>query len=488
MTDREFLSGPLLNWTLIVVIAVSGAIVVATVIMNAAASRHISAEAERSLHITDMQSAVQVESEEAARFVSHLPGMDMADDADVTAEEPSPEDETGSSVHAEGPDSGADLTDHPEVLAAARQFKSAAASARSLSTTPEEANGVGRALSAHDSYIEALAGLNDATHTGGDAMALYHSDTQVAEADLRESIQELREGALAGLAAAVDQAEWSQRLLTIMLPIAGGGALIAAVWLTRTRSSRRRVRFLEHLVSEKDRFIGTVSHELRTPLSAIVGFAQLLSSSESELSEQEKREYHSHILAQGNEVTAIVDDLLVAARAEIGELTMVEVPVDLAAQTRQVLETLNLRPDTTVLHEHDVYAYGDPVRVRQILRNLLTNALRYGGPSVRVEVDTVGEMAALRVIDDGGPIPDEDRVRLFEPYTTLEGGRPVTGSIGLGLAVSRQLARMMDGDLQYIPESGQSVFELTLPLTDQVEHHQDAGSSPTLAGANRTSG
>lgn len=487
MIDRRFLSGALFNWVLLGVIAVSGAIAIATVVMSADASTEISAAAERSLYIANMQSAVEIESKEAARFVSLLPDMNMADGDSVAAEEPSPGDGAGTSDHTEDPDSGGDLTEHPEVLAAAREFRSAAVSARSLSTA-EEAEAVDRAVSAHDSYIEALERLNDAAHTGGNAMGIYHSGTQVTEAGLRESIQELREGAIVGLAAAVDRTEWAQRLLRIMLPIAGGGALVAAIWLTRTRNTRRRVRFLEHVISEKDRFIGTVSHELRTPLSAIVGFAQLLSSSELELSDSEKREYHSHILAQGNEVSAIVDDLLVAARAEIGQLTMVGVPVSLAAQANQVVEILPLPHDTSVQHDHDVQAYGDPVRVRQILRNLLTNALRYGGSDIRVEVETSDNMAVLRVVDDGDPISREDRERLFEPYTTLEGGRPVTGSIGLGLSVSRQLARMMGGDLQYIPDSGQSVFELTLPLSDQERNHQDDDSSPTRAGASTPGG
>jgi signal transduction histidine kinase len=436
-----------------------------------------------------MQSAVQIESEEAALFVSHLLDMNMTDGADISmtdgegldAEDPSREDNAGTSVHNGNLESGGDLTEHPEVLAAAHEFRSAAVSARSLSTA-EEVEAVDRAVIAHDSYIEALEHLNESAHTGGDAMGIYHGGTQVTEAALRESIQELREGSIVGLAAAVDRTEWTQRLLRIMLPIAGGGALVAAIWLTRTRNTRHRVRFLEHVISEKDRFIGTVSHELRTPLSAIVGFAQLLSSSESELSDSDKREYNSHILTQGNEVTAIVDDLLVAARAEIGQLTMVEVPVNLGAQAHQVVEILPLPPDTPVQYDHDVQALGDPVRVRQILRNLLTNALRYGGSDIRVEVEDSHDMAVLRVVDDGNPISEEDRDRLFEPYTTLEGGRPVTGSIGLGLSVSRQLARLMDGDLQYISDSGQSVFELTLPLADQERHHQDADSFSTLVG------
>lgn len=479
MIDRRFLGGALFNWVLLGVIALSGAIAIVTVVMNAEASTEISAAAERSLHIADMQSAVQIESEEAALFVSHLLDMNMTDGDHMNMT-----DGEGTSVHTEDPESGGDLTEHPQVLAAAHEFRTAAVSARSLSTT-EEAEAVDRAVLAHDSYIEALEHLNDSAHTGGDAMGIYHSGTQVTEAALRESIQELREGSIVGLAAAVDRTEWTQSLLRIMLPIAGGGALLAAIWLTRTRNTRRRVRFLEHVISEKDRFIGTVSHELRTPLSAIVGFAQLLSSSESELSDSDKREYNSHILTQGNEVTAIVDDLLVAARAEIGQLTMVEVPVNLAAQAHQVVEILPLPPDTLVQYDHDVQALGDPVRVRQILRNLLTNALRYGGSDIRVEVEASHDMAVLRVVDDGSPISEEDRDRLFEPYTTLEGGRPVTGSIGLGLSVSRQLARLMDGDLQYLPDSGQSVFELTLPLADQERHHQDADSFSTLVGTTK---
>lgn len=188
------------------------------------------------------------------------------------------------------------------------------------------------------------------------------------------------------------------------------------------------------------------------------------------------------IAEQSEEVSAIVDDLLVAARTDIGELTVADVPVDLRAQTVQVLETLD-QSQSIALVGQAPKACGDPARVRQILRNLFTNAKRYGGDHIRVELGSHSDgLASLVVRDDGDPIPVEDRERIFEPYQRAHNQPGLTGSIGIGLAVSRRLARLMGGDLTYRHQNGHSIFELSLPVaapTDLESHWPTA--APTAA-------
>lgn len=458
-------TGAWLNWVLVVVIAVSGFAAAGIVIVNSSATKAISVQAERSLLISDMQHAVQVESEAAAVFVAHLPvNPDNAHDmTDMESE---------GSVHSDEI-APTNLSDHVLVRDASVEFTMAAETALAMASSPGDAQQIRAALESHHVFVDSLVALNQAAHVGTDAMSLYHGDTRLAEAALLDNVQQLRSETIADLAEAVNRSEWSLAMLAVILPIAAVGAMIAAVWLIRSRRARRRVKFLEHVIAEKERFIGTVSHELRTPLAAIVGFTELLASGDAELSDAEQREYLSLILTQGNEVSGIVDDLLVAARVEIGELALVRVPVDLPAQARQVVEALDFPGGKPVVPVASAFGLGDPGRVRQIVRNLLTNAIRYGGPSITIDFEVGGETATLRVVDDGDPIAIEDRSRIFEPYTTLSESQPVTGSIGLGLTVSRQLARLMDGDLIYERGENENVFTLTIPISSGHRHLQE---------------
>jgi signal transduction histidine kinase len=107
--------------------------------------------------------------------------------------------------------------------------------------------------------------------------------------------------------------------------------------------------------------------------------------------------------------------------------------------------------------------YADPRRLRQVLRNLVSNAHRYGGNQIFVDVASEESFVALQVRDNGSGIPDELQSRVFEPYQTAHERVGVTGSVGLGLTVSRQLARLMGGDLTYHRVEEWSVFRLTLP-------------------------
>ncbi len=98
-----------------------------------------------------------------------------------------------------------------------------------------------------------------------------------------------------------------------------------------------------------------------------------------------------------------------------------------------------------------------------MIRNLLTNSFRYGGDQVRLELHGSEGASRVLVVDNGAGVPAAERDAIFEPYRRGGAGNGPAGAIGLGLSVSRKLARLMGGDLTYRFESGESTFELTLP-------------------------
>lgn len=235
--------------------------------------------------------------------------------------------------------------------------------------------------------------------------------------------------------------------------------MIGSFW-ERQRAHQK----LQDLVHYKDEFVASVSHELRTPLTAVVGLAEELARSGIDFSEDELAEFHQLIAQQSREVAYIVEDLLVAARVEIDTVSIDVQPVDLDAE---VAATIKGWPAEFGAVEHDpggAKVETDPTRFRQIARNLLTNAMRYGGEEVVVVTQSNGDTGILQVRDNGPGVDPEDLERIFEPYERASGSEIVRpGSVGLGLYVSRQLARLMGGDLSCRREDGETVFELILP-------------------------
>ncbi len=230
------------------------------------------------------------------------------------------------------------------------------------------------------------------------------------------------------------------------------------------RAEARRDAIEEQLresLRSKDELIASIFHEMRTPLTAVVGFAQLLQNEDSGLSSDERTDLIQSIADEGLDLTNLVEDLLTAAKAESGTLTVVSVPVDLRANAAQVLETLN-REQPIDLDGPSVRVIGDPGRVRQILRNLISNAIRYGGERIRV-VAIGDENPRIQVRDDGAGIPVEERELVFDPYQRASAAPELSASMGLGLTISRSLARLMGGDITYAYEDGESIFELLLP-------------------------
>ena len=238
--------------------------------------------------------------------------------------------------------------------------------------------------------------------------------------------------------------------------------MVAGAW-ERDRSREG----LQELAEAKDRFIAAVSHELRTPLSAVVGFAAALRDAASSFSSEEISEMAGVIASQSREVSDLVDDLLTAERAASGNLTIRVALIDLEQELKSVVDVLPEPPEVVVVEPELVLADG--LRTRQIIRNLLTNATRYGGTNIRVEIGVDGGKGQLTVLDDGNGVLGIDQDRIFDPYYRAPSGVAMPDSVGLGLAVARQLARLMGGDLVYGRQDGWTRFELSLPLEGSHE-------------------
>jgi signal transduction histidine kinase len=249
----------------------------------------------------------------------------------------------------------------------------------------------------------------------------------------------------------------------------GLGVITVLALLTGWASSK--VKGLTRLHRAKDHMVATVSHEVRNPLTGVLGMAELLSTEWETLSEADRREFAGRIVHQAREATEIIEDLLIVARMGSGaELKVMAERVDLAA----VAGTAVARASEPVMLVADPsMAIADGVRARQVVTNLVSNSVKYGGTDRRLVVGSDGGRAWVEMRDDGPGVDPEVLEGLFEPFVAAD-HREATG---IGLAVSRALARAMGGDLVYRREGGWTIFRLDLPAAPAVE--------PTDLEANR---
>jgi signal transduction histidine kinase len=264
----------------------------------------------------------------------------------------------------------------------------------------------------------------------------------------------------------------------LVLTVSSG---LVAKLLFRRSESNRELEHLRDIAKSKDRFLASVSHELRTPLTGVLGFAELIRHNDPYVPYEERQQMLKAVADQALDLGNIIDDLLVGARAELDQLTVAKVPVFPRAQLAQVIEAYapEVGARVKVIDElsTELRAVGDPGRVRQILRNLINNACRYGGPRIEVTIDTVDNVIRLDVADNGPPIPPDMQQRIFEPYQRAHPTGSQPDSVGIGLSIARTLARLMDGDVSYHRRDNWNVFELSLPLSSCLQTISGASSA-----------
>jgi signal transduction histidine kinase len=222
-----------------------------------------------------------------------------------------------------------------------------------------------------------------------------------------------------------------------------------------------------HLDDARREFVANASHELRTPLFSLAGFLELLD--DEELDEPTRREFLASMREQVDRLTKLASDLLDLSRLDSGRLTVACEPVDLGALAADLVEEFGPLAASsghrlTVVGSGDlVLAEADELRVLQMGRILVENALLHTQPGTPVEVRTLvrDRYAVLEVEDAGGGIREDQRAQLFERFFRLDGTR-ASGS-GLGLAIAQELAAVMDGRLELETHDGWTWFTLALP-------------------------
>lgn len=270
----------------------------------------------------------------------------------------------------------------------------------------------------------------------------------------------------------------------------------AILWaLAFMRRRQRRISLEADIEQEegaraaKDEFLSAVAHELRTPLTAVVGFAETLRDRSRELSLKDRDELVDILAGEASDIAFMVEDLLVFARTNIGDLTIRSEVVSIHDLIEKVAMSWGGRHDGRLTLGGEGTAWADPFRMKQIVRNLLSNAFNHGGPQVEVRISQNGSDVKIEVADNGPGIPAELRLQVFEPYEHLVTNKGQTTPIGLGLTVAQSLVRLMDGSLTYHFDGGESVFAVTLPRAtlDQEQRTKpkplDAVPRPGLSGA-----
>lgn len=222
----------------------------------------------------------------------------------------------------------------------------------------------------------------------------------------------------------------------------------------------------------KSRFLATMTHELRTPLNSIIGLTDVMSQNAGRLSEAKMTQSLKRVGDSGRHLLSLINEILDLSKMEAGKLDVTIAPLDLLSTLQEATdlsETLiqqNLNTLTLDLPRGPHMVMADPVRLKQILLNLLSNAAKFtkeGDVTVRVTPD--GDDFILDVKDTGIGLTQEQQSRLFQDFEQAEASTARRfGGTGLGLSISRRLARAMHGDITVASEYGAgATFTLRLP-------------------------
>jgi len=321
--------------------------------------------------------------------------------------------------------------------------------------------------------------LHDAIARSGEAFAIFDADGQIVVANDLFSELFPKGGVPAAptgepIVERLPNGRWVKGTTS---RISNGGSVSVYADITELKEQEAQLIEARHAAESasraKSQFLAVMSHELRTPLNSIIGFAELLVDPEAEVETEKVREYASYILKSGCHLLGLISDILDLTRLESGAHRHVHAILDLGTLVEEVVA--QMRPEAARagidlaldgLDEATIRA--DAQSVRQILFNLIANAIKFTGRGghIRVSQRVAGEVVELVVADDGIGISGADTDAVFEPFRQVESGLAREGGgIGLGLALVRRIAELHGGSVSLDSTLGKgSRFIVRLPI------------------------
>jgi PAS domain S-box-containing protein len=239
---------------------------------------------------------------------------------------------------------------------------------------------------------------------------------------------------------------------------------------------RQAKKAAEQAAEAKSQFLATMSHELRTPLTAVIGIADLLETDVVGYSTEPQKKHLEQIKTSAWHLVSIIEEVLTFSRLEAGRTDVRRGTVNLASIARDVMamvsypakkKGVDLRLEGA---DQPVYVFSDAGKIRQILTNLVGNAVKFTDEGqVTLRLLESDDHVEVHVQDTGPGIAARHRDAVFEPFVQADSSATrEKGGVGLGLAVSRRLARLLDGDIELETQPGEgTTFRFTLPAEPQ---------------------
>ena len=251
----------------------------------------------------------------------------------------------------------------------------------------------------------------------------------------------------------------------------GAPAALVLSQLGRYEAVAEMTRRLEEVAQMKTDFVSVVSHELRTPLTSIIGSLDTVARPELTPETEAARNLLSTARRQAGRLQRLIEDLLIVSRLERNAVPIQLEPVRLLAFLTEVTATVQIASLTIDVQPDDLAVLADPDHLNRILLNVLENASKYApGSPVEVVAQARGSKVDLAIIDHGSGVPTDQRDRVFQRFTQIEGSATRTrGGTGLGLSIVRGLAEVMNGSVELLETpGGGATFSVTLPRTELV--------------------
>ncbi len=423
--------------------------------------------------------------------------------------------------------SGRDVASHTETLHAAHETIQAAIVARGqVELAAYQTSLLAQGVAVDESTIDAAAeraavAINDAVASHGRLVAGGTSSSQlvVAFADFTTAGAEAIDGfgarapiATAGFDAAYEKlmselttirseqiaaVSRGQRSDSLASAVAGFLAVFvipAAVIATYFVLDRRRRRQHELEVAleaeraalqSRERFLMTVSQELRKPLTGVRAIAQMLAADEALMDQPRMADLHALLVGELDDMSGVVEDLLTTSRLEAGALEYAIEPVQVREEVRSLLDSLNHRGASVYLAMDEGVVNADRRRFRQMVRNLVVNALKYGGPNIEIKGQADSDSYTVLVIDDGHGVPGAVEDKLFARFTHSGEGPQ---SVGLGLSIVMALAIGMGGTAFHQREDGLTRFGMRLPNAVVATAPEPSDAEAAMVSVSRAAG